>query len=223
MLGEVEHQDGAHAVIGEALPHLGEEQHEQAARMAQKGLGVGWNAAARIRTRHSVTPSGVSAGQGSGKVGPVHMAGANLSAAPCSTTAPPRCRCSPPAARASRATWSRRGRARTSSTTMLAIAARTPDHGKLAPWRFVVVEDDRRERVRGAAGGRVPRREARRAAGRARGGGAVRAPGAGAGRRAVVARSSSKIPLLGAGAVGGRGVHEPAPCGACAWASRAGG
>ena len=24
---------------------------------------------------------------------------------------------------------------------MLAIAARTPDHGKLAPWRFVVVED----------------------------------------------------------------------------------
>ncbi|MBV9749763.1 MAG: nitroreductase [Acetobacteraceae bacterium] len=27
---------------------------------------------------------------------------------------------------------------------MLEIAARTPDHGKLAPWRFVVVEDDRR-------------------------------------------------------------------------------
>ncbi len=26
-------------------------------------------------------------------------------------------------------------------TQMLAIAARTPDHGKLAPWRFVVVED----------------------------------------------------------------------------------
>jgi nitroreductase len=29
---------------------------------------------------------------------------------------------------------------------MLAIAARTPDHGKLAPWRFVVVEDAARER-----------------------------------------------------------------------------
>ncbi len=28
---------------------------------------------------------------------------------------------------------------------MLAIAARTPDHGKLAPWRFVVVEDGARE------------------------------------------------------------------------------
>jgi nitroreductase len=31
---------------------------------------------------------------------------------------------------------------------MLAIAARTPDHGKLAPWRFVVIEDrDRLSRV----------------------------------------------------------------------------
>jgi nitroreductase len=27
---------------------------------------------------------------------------------------------------------------------MLALAARTPDHGKLAPWRFVVVPEDRR-------------------------------------------------------------------------------
>lgn len=35
---------------------------------------------------------------------------------------------------------------------MLAIAARTPDHGKLAPWRFVVVEDrDRLARVLVAA------------------------------------------------------------------------
>ncbi|MCM8729757.1 nitroreductase [Hephaestia sp. GCM10023244] len=28
---------------------------------------------------------------------------------------------------------------------ILAIAARTPDHGKLAPWRFVVVPEDRRD------------------------------------------------------------------------------
>ncbi|GGO95947.1 nitroreductase family protein [Stakelama pacifica] len=28
---------------------------------------------------------------------------------------------------------------------MIAIAGRTPDHGKLGPWRFVVVPDDRRE------------------------------------------------------------------------------
>ncbi len=28
---------------------------------------------------------------------------------------------------------------------MVQIAARTPDHGKLAPWRFVIVPDDQRE------------------------------------------------------------------------------
>ena len=31
--------------------------------------------------------------------------------------------------------------------TMLAIAARVPDHGKLAPWRFVVVGADQRDRL----------------------------------------------------------------------------
>ena len=30
---------------------------------------------------------------------------------------------------------------------ILAIAARTPDHGKLFPWRFVVVGDDQRDRL----------------------------------------------------------------------------
>jgi nitroreductase len=30
---------------------------------------------------------------------------------------------------------------------ILQIAARTPDHGKLAPWRFVVVRDDQRDRL----------------------------------------------------------------------------
>lgn len=28
---------------------------------------------------------------------------------------------------------------------MVQIAARTPDHGKLAPWRFVIIPDDKRE------------------------------------------------------------------------------
>lgn len=28
---------------------------------------------------------------------------------------------------------------------MVAVAARTPDHGKLSPWRFVIVPDERRE------------------------------------------------------------------------------
>lgn len=31
--------------------------------------------------------------------------------------------------------------------TMLAIAARVPDHGKLAPWRFIVFKDDARRRI----------------------------------------------------------------------------
>ncbi len=31
--------------------------------------------------------------------------------------------------------------------TMLAIAARVPDHGKLAPWRFIVFEGQARERA----------------------------------------------------------------------------
>jgi len=31
--------------------------------------------------------------------------------------------------------------------TILTIAARTPDHGKIAPWRFVVVPDDKRDRL----------------------------------------------------------------------------
>jgi nitroreductase len=30
-------------------------------------------------------------------------------------------------------------------TQMVAIAARTPDHGKLAPWRFIIVPDDKRD------------------------------------------------------------------------------
>ena len=32
-------------------------------------------------------------------------------------------------------------------SAMLDIAMRTPDHGKLAPWRFVVVGSDRRDRL----------------------------------------------------------------------------
>jgi nitroreductase len=30
-------------------------------------------------------------------------------------------------------------------TEMVAIAARTPDHGKLAPWRFIIIPDDKRD------------------------------------------------------------------------------
>ena len=31
--------------------------------------------------------------------------------------------------------------------TLLTVAARVPDHGKLAPWRFIVIEGDARERM----------------------------------------------------------------------------
>jgi hypothetical protein len=37
VLHQVENQQPAHAVVGEALPHLGEEQHEQPARVAEEG------------------------------------------------------------------------------------------------------------------------------------------------------------------------------------------
>lgn len=33
--------------------------------------------------------------------------------------------------------------------TILTIAARTPDHGKIAPWRFVIVPDEARDRLAG--------------------------------------------------------------------------
>lgn len=32
---------------------------------------------------------------------------------------------------------------------MIRLAGRTPDHGKLAPWRFVIVPDDRRDALAG--------------------------------------------------------------------------
>ena len=36
MLGKVEYEQGAHAVVGEALPHLGEEQHVEAFGVARE-------------------------------------------------------------------------------------------------------------------------------------------------------------------------------------------
>ena len=38
VLGQIEDQDGAHPVIGEALPHFREEQHVQPARVAEEGF-----------------------------------------------------------------------------------------------------------------------------------------------------------------------------------------
>ena len=39
VFGQVEDQQAAHAVVGEPLPHLGEEQHDQAARVAGAAAG----------------------------------------------------------------------------------------------------------------------------------------------------------------------------------------
>ncbi|KQN94282.1 nitroreductase [Sphingomonas sp. Leaf231] len=48
---------------------------------------------------------------------------------------------------------------------MIRLAGRTPDHGKLAPWRFVIVGDDRRDALAALLVGAY--REERPAAGRA--------------------------------------------------------
>lgn len=42
---------------------------------------------------------------------------------------------------------------------MLEIAARTPDHGKLSPWRFVIVPGERREALAGLFGTALAREE----------------------------------------------------------------
>lgn len=39
------------------------------------------------------------------------------------------------------------GPSRTELEQILAIGSRTPDHGKLAPWRFVIVEGDQRDEL----------------------------------------------------------------------------
>ena len=41
VVGHVQDEQGAHAVVGETLPHLGEKQHEQPARMSQNCLLAG--------------------------------------------------------------------------------------------------------------------------------------------------------------------------------------
>ena len=50
---------------------------------------------------------------------------------------------------------------------MLTIAARTPDHGKLFPWRFVTVAGDQRDALRCSSARRLPRTIRMRAAGAA--------------------------------------------------------
>ena len=51
------------------------------------------------------------------------------------------------AAPSSRATWVAPGPSPAELETILTIGARVPDHGKLAPWRFIVFEGDARARA----------------------------------------------------------------------------
>src|SRR5262249_27209089 len=44
MVHHVEHEQRAHPVVGEALPHLGEEQEEEAARVPEPGFRFGGRA-----------------------------------------------------------------------------------------------------------------------------------------------------------------------------------
>ena len=62
-------------------------------------------------------------------------------------TGPPHSRSSKPAGLESRAKWCAPGPSEEELRQILRIAMRVPDHGKLSPWRFVVVGKDQREHL----------------------------------------------------------------------------
>ena len=101
-----------------------------------------------------------------------------------------------------------RVRAPTNSTTILTVASRVPDHGKLAPWRFIVfagrgARTRRPHRARDPPGGQARTRRG----GAGRGDAAVFARAAGR-RRRLARRAARQDPRMGAGPVGRRGLHE---------------
>ena len=102
------------------------------------------------------------------------------------------------------------GPTRRRSRPCCTVASRVPDHGKLAPWRFIVFEGA------GARAGRPHRArdQARGQAGPRRGGAARRNCGRFSRAPLVVAVVSRAAPArqdprMGAGAVGRRGLHGP--------------
>ena len=129
----------------------------------------------------------------------------------CSTTAHRSCRCSRPAARESRASWSARARRAEEMERILTIAARTPDHGKLDA---VALRHRRRRparRLRGPAPASAGRRRIRTRHRRKRQKEEEFAHYAG---KLVVLisapRRGPQDPALGAAIVVRRGGHEPA-------------
>ncbi len=100
--------------------------------------------------------------------------------------------------------------------TILSVASRVPDHGKLAPWRFIVFEGAARR-----TGGRIAARI--RTRGRAALDDKAKAeelgalcPRAAGDRGRFARRAACEDPGMGAGAVGGRRLHEPDCRGQCA-------
>ena len=100
--------------------------------------------------------------------------------------------------------------------TLLTVASRVPDHGKLTPWRFIVFEGEARR----AAGDAIVKAFQRQISGRQAGAGGSRTgaadPRAAGHRRGQPGRAACENSGMGAGAVGRRRGDEPGARRACA-------
>ena len=62
VLGQVEDQQRAHAVVGETLPHLGEEEHVEALRVARRTRApAGWRSSRRPSGKRPSTTTAIAA------------------------------------------------------------------------------------------------------------------------------------------------------------------
>ena len=117
--------------------------------------------------------------------------------------------CSKPADRSSRWSSPLPDRRAAEIDTLLTIASRVPDHGKLTPWRFIVFEGEARaaagEAIAGAFRAKYPDCQARAGRERAQ---APRARAAGD-RGGEPRRAAREDPGMGAGAFGRRRRDEP--------------
>ena len=142
--------------------------------------------------------------------------------APCARRSTPGRSCptpsnsSPPGARSSRSSSPARPRSPAEIDTLLTVASRVPDHGKLTPWRFIVFEGEARraagEAIAAAFRAKYPDAKPEQVESeRER---LARAPLV----IAVVSRAAParEDPGMGAGALGRRRRHEPRARRACA-------
>ena len=91
--------------------------------------------------------------------------------------------------------------------TILALAARVPDHGKLAPWRFIVFEGEGLERAGAVVAEAFARREPQADAARIELGARPFRPLAAGHRGGVARRAACQDSAVGTGIVGWRGLH----------------